>query len=483
MKSLSGSIETRAYVFRISHLSVSTSMGTALTGGFTCSTSFGSDWLGRCDFLDDLEHAVGSRRRDVGSHSLEASALLLLQSRVRARLCQIQVVEAEGDDLVGIVDVAQDVRLPGAFGPLLGLPGPPPVLVASRLQPPDGKKRVHVTAPLSSMQLSSSAFQLCLARQHGTHDEDRGRQVDQAQVADCVKPVGVVSGQGNGQPEHGSRNRRSPRPHVSAPDAEPRKCGDGETRGGDEPGDRDVEVTDVVVERGAEGLDLGLAHAHLALADAELEKAVGQVADEEDRGVADERGRAERHQPDARPERRRLFAVAACRDGSHVTPLLPSERVCPGKTSGEICYCILRNVQYGGGCERLYREPMPWQTIQRDSQESGSEFSPRSSFRACTRSPGDSSETRPRMRFRMPSSRPIEDSTAWSTARPVRRGSRASSSTCVATAGVLGHGRPSRSASRRWESSLSTGRSPTRIRSRTPTRSISTSSSSSAQRT
>src|ERR687892_2281791 len=104
-------------------------------------------------------------------------------------------------------------------------------------------------------------------------------------------------------------------------------------------------MADVVVEGRTERLDLGLPDADLLGADSELEEAVREVADEEDHGIADERDCAERHEPDAHPERRRLLPIRAGCDTGHPTSLLSLRRVCPGKTLGEICYCIGRGSQ------------------------------------------------------------------------------------------------------------------------------------------
>jgi hypothetical protein len=65
-----------------------------------------------------------------------------------------------------------------------------------------------------------------------------------------------------------------------------------------------MEVADVVVEVVVERLDLVLAARYLVASNAELKKAVGEVQDEENDAVANERNRAERHQVDAPRERR-----------------------------------------------------------------------------------------------------------------------------------------------------------------------------------
>src|SRR5215216_2723765 len=104
----------------------------------------------RLDLFNDLVHPVGACRLDVRGHPLEAGALLLLQPRLLPCLRQVEVVEAEGDDLVGIVDVADDVRPCGALRPLLGFPGFAPVVVASGLESADCEKCLHGTSSLSS---------------------------------------------------------------------------------------------------------------------------------------------------------------------------------------------------------------------------------------------------------------------------------------------------------------------------------------------
>jgi hypothetical protein len=55
----------------------------------------------------------------------------------------------------------------------------------------------------------------------------------------------------------------------------------GQPGGSGEPGDGDVQVADVVVEAGAELLDLVLADIDLLGPDAEFQEAVGEVADQD----------------------------------------------------------------------------------------------------------------------------------------------------------------------------------------------------------
>jgi hypothetical protein len=55
-----------------------------------------------------------------------------------------------------------------------------------------------------------------------------------------------------------------------------------------------VQVADVVVQRWAEFLDLGLVDVHFTSTDPELEERA-EVADEEDDGVTDEPGPGDRH--------------------------------------------------------------------------------------------------------------------------------------------------------------------------------------------
>src|SRR5918994_7181499 len=137
MKSFSGSCETDAYVFLISLFRSWTSMSTSL------AIQRPSPAPARLDFFNDLVHPVRARGFDVWGHPLEAGTLLLLQPRLLPRLRQVEVVEAKRNDLVGIVDVAQDVRAVGALRPLLGLPGFAPLVVAARLESADCEKRVH----------------------------------------------------------------------------------------------------------------------------------------------------------------------------------------------------------------------------------------------------------------------------------------------------------------------------------------------------
>src|SRR5262249_15320292 len=95
----------------------------------------------------------------------------------------------------------------------------------------------------------------------------------------------------------------------AAAHAEPAEGHDRQPSRGDEARDGDVEVANVVVQRRAELLDLIFANADLAAADAELEEAVGEVADEEDHGISDEGGSPERHQPGPEPERGRFHPL------------------------------------------------------------------------------------------------------------------------------------------------------------------------------
>src|SRR5215218_11118537 len=127
--------------------------------------------------------------------------------------------------------------------------------------------------------LPCSLVEQRLARQRGADDEDRGREVDQTEVADRVEAPRVVGGEGDGEPDYRGRDRRDPRPQLAAANAEPGERGGRETGGGDEAGHGDVEVADVVVEVVVECLDLVLAARHLIGADPKLKEAVGEVED------------------------------------------------------------------------------------------------------------------------------------------------------------------------------------------------------------
>jgi hypothetical protein len=132
-------------------------------------------------------------------------------------------------------------------------------------------------------------------------------------VAQGVEVVGVVGGQGHGQGEHRGGDRADPGPQVPPAHPEPGQHGHGQAGGGDEPGHRQVQVGDVVGQRGTEGLDLGLADVDLGGADAQLQEAVGEVADEEDAAVADEGDRGQGHQPRPGPQGR--LGLVGPRDG------------------------------------------------------------------------------------------------------------------------------------------------------------------------
>src|SRR5215213_10650921 len=66
-------------------------------------------------------------------------------------------------------------------------------------------------------------------------DEDRRRQVDEAEVAECVEAPGIVRRQSDGQCEDWRRHRADPGPDVSPADAEPAEEHDREAGRGDEP--------------------------------------------------------------------------------------------------------------------------------------------------------------------------------------------------------------------------------------------------------
>src|SRR5215204_127466 len=148
-------------------------------------------------------------------------------------------------------------------------------------------------------------------------DKDCGSEVDKTEVPDRVEPPGVVRRESDCEGEHWRCDRRDPGPHVPAADTEPRERGDRETRRGDEAGNSDMQMADVVVEVVVERLDLVLAARHLVAADTELEKAVGEIQDEEDDGVTHKGDRAKRHQVHAPREGRCFFTPRPCRDCCH----------------------------------------------------------------------------------------------------------------------------------------------------------------------
>jgi hypothetical protein len=114
-------------------------------------------------------------------------------------------------------------------------------------------------------------------------------------MAEGVEVVGVVRGQRDGEPEHRCGDRGHIGPQLAAPHPVPSQCRGGQSGGGDEPRDRDVQVRDVVVQREAELSNFGAGHVDLSRSNAELEKGTGEVADEEDDGVANECQAGERH--------------------------------------------------------------------------------------------------------------------------------------------------------------------------------------------
>src|SRR5215204_6999716 len=125
-------------------------------------------------------------------------------------------------------------------------------------------------------------------------------------MADRREAPRIVRRQGDSKGEHRSGDRADPGPLVATADTEPRQEDHGEPNCRDESRDRNVEVADVVIQVGVEGLDLVLPVRHLALADPELEETVGEVTDEEDDPVADEPEAGEAHQPRAPTESCRL---------------------------------------------------------------------------------------------------------------------------------------------------------------------------------
>ena len=138
--------------------------------------------------------------------------------------------------------------------------------------------------------------------------EDDHCEIDQPEMPDRVEVVRVVSGKGDNEAEHGRDDGTDQRPQMASSHAEPHEEGDRYTSSGDETGDRNVEMPNVVVQRGAELDDLVLADAHFVLTDAELEKAVGVVADKEDHRVADEAEGRDEHQRRTRPQCLRFYA-------------------------------------------------------------------------------------------------------------------------------------------------------------------------------
>ena len=97
-------------------------------------------------------------------------------------------------------------------------------------------------------------------------------------MSDRVEAVRVVGGKRDREREDGRGDGADPGLHLAAADAEPAEEGNREPGRGDEAGDGDVQVTDVVVERGAERFDLVLADVDLTGSDSEFEEAVGEVA-------------------------------------------------------------------------------------------------------------------------------------------------------------------------------------------------------------
>src|SRR5215204_5153592 len=169
-------------------------------------------------------------------------------------------------------------------------------------------------------------------------DKDRGSEVDKTEVPDRVEPPGVVRRESDCEGEHWRCDCRDPGPHVPAADTEPRERGDRETRRGDEAGQSDMQVADVVVEVVVERLDLVLIARHLVAADTELEEAVGEIQDEEDDGVTRKRDRAECHQVHAPRERRRPCTPRPCRDRCHRTDTSVSQKssASRGESTGRI---------------------------------------------------------------------------------------------------------------------------------------------------
>src|SRR5215207_6500988 len=160
----------------------------------------------------------------------------------------------------------------------------------------------HVTHQGTALLSPSIFYDLvcCLTEalqgQKRTDNEDGSREIDQAEVPDRCKSPRIVRRERDGEAEHRCCDRGDPSPHAAAPDAEPGERGDRETGRGDEARDGDMEMADVVVEIGAERLDLVFALVDLASADPELQEAVGEVPDEEQRRITDERDGAEGHE-------------------------------------------------------------------------------------------------------------------------------------------------------------------------------------------
>ena len=99
--------------------------------------------------------------------------------------------------------------------------------------------------PLFRQTLLFPRVQQRLPREQRAHDEDRGRKINEAEVADRVESPRVVRRQRNSEADHRAHDRGDPRPPVPAADAVPRARGDRDSRCGDEAGDRDMEMADV----------------------------------------------------------------------------------------------------------------------------------------------------------------------------------------------------------------------------------------------
>jgi hypothetical protein len=83
-------------------------------------------------------------------------------------------------------------------------------------------------------------------------------------VAEDIKAVRVVRGKRDGEAWHRCGDRGHVRPEFAAPHPVPRERRGGQSGRCDEPGERDVQMCDVVVQRGAELSNFGAADVDLA---------------------------------------------------------------------------------------------------------------------------------------------------------------------------------------------------------------------------
>src|SRR5262245_48674870 len=187
---------------------------------------------------------------------------------------------------------------------------------------PPGPPRSSTTDPTDAVLPAHSEKRF--ERERGTDDEHTCRDVDQAKVAQRIEMVRVVRGKCDGERENWGADRRHVGPHLAPAHAEPaQRCGR-QTSGRDKPRDRDVQMGDVVIEIGAEGLDLGPGRRYLVRADAELEKGVGEVAGEEDGRVPDECQARGGHESGTEAEPAGCGRRLRAGDRGHVVPPYPA---------------------------------------------------------------------------------------------------------------------------------------------------------------